>query len=65
MHLSIASGIGGGQTTPRKLTGQSRPLGQRFDRQLYPAGGEIDNPQENWQFCLSNFLIFLLSIQLG
>ena len=29
---------------PREIDGTKSSLGQRFDRQLYPASGEIDNP---------------------
>ena len=32
---------------PREIDWAKSPLGQRFDRQLYPASEEIDNPREN------------------
>ena len=47
MHLSIVSGTVGRAGDPRKIHWAKSPLGQRFDRQLYPASGDIDNPWEN------------------
>ena len=48
MHLSIVSGTVGKTGNPREIDQAKSPLGQRFDRQLHPASGEIDNPRENW-----------------
>ena len=47
MHLSIVSGTLGRAGNPREIDWAESPLGQRFDRQLYPASGEIDNQREN------------------
>ena len=47
MHLSIVSGTLVRAGDPREIDRAESPLGQRFDRQLYPARGEIDNPREN------------------
>ena len=46
MHLSIVSGTVGtvGRTgDPREIDQAKSSLGQRFDRQMYPTSGEIDN----------------------
>ena len=37
----------GREGNPQEIDQAKTPLGQRFDRQLYPSGGEIDNPREN------------------
>ena len=47
MHLSIVSGTGGGRATSRKIDRAKSSLRQRFDRQLDPASGGIDNPRKN------------------
>ena len=47
MHLSIVSEIGARAGDPREIDRAKSPMGQRFDRQLYPASGEIDSPREN------------------
>ena len=44
MHLSIVSGTVGRAGDPRENERAKSPLGQRFDRQLYPSSREIDNP---------------------
>ena len=44
MHLSIVSGTVGRAGDPREIDQAKSSLGQRFDRQLYPTSGEIDNP---------------------
>ena len=44
MHLSIVSGMVGRACDPRKFDQAKSSLGQRFDRQMYPTSGEIDNP---------------------
>ena len=44
MHLSIVSGMVGRSGDPREIEKAKLSLGQRFDRQLYPTSGEIDNP---------------------
>ena len=46
MHLSLFPGQGEGGR-PREIDLAKSPLGQRFDKQLYPASGEIDKPREN------------------
>ena len=47
LHLSIVSGTLGRAGNPREIDWTKSPLGQRFDRQLYPASGEIDNQGGN------------------
>ena len=47
MHLPIVSETGGRAGDPREIDRAKSPLGQRFDRQLCPASGEIDNLREN------------------
>ena len=47
MHLSIVSGTGGRAGDPGEIDRTKSPMRQRFDRQLYPASGKIDNPREN------------------
>ena len=47
MHLSNVSGTGERAGDPREIDRAKSAMGQRFDRQLYPASGEIDNPREN------------------
>ena len=47
MHLSIVSGTVWRAGDPREIDRANSPQGQRFDRQLYPASGTIDNPREN------------------
>ena len=44
MHLLIVSRTSERAGNPKKIDWAKSPLGQRFDRQLYPACGEIDNP---------------------
>ena len=44
MHLSIVSGMVDRASNAREIDWAKSSLGQRFDRQLYPASGEIDNP---------------------
>ena len=44
MHLSAVSGTVGRVGDPREIDQTKSLLGQRFDRQSYPASGEIDNP---------------------
>ena len=44
MHLSIVSRTVGRAGDPREIDPAKLSLGQRFDRQLYPASGKIDNP---------------------
>ena len=43
MHLSIVSVRVGRAGDPQEIDRAKSPLGQKFDRQLYPASGEIDN----------------------
>ena len=38
-------GVEGGR--PPGIDRANSPQGRRFDRQLYPASGTIDNPREN------------------
>ena len=47
MHLSIVSGTVWRAGDPREIDRANSPQGRRFDRQLYPASGTIDNPREN------------------
>ena len=42
--LSIVFGTVWRAGDPREIDRAKSPQGQRFDRQLYPANGEIDNP---------------------
>ena len=44
MHLSIVSRTVGRAGDPREIDREKSPLGQRFDRQLYPASEEIGSP---------------------
>ena len=44
MHLSIVFATVGRAGDPREIDQAKLSLGQRFDRQLYPTSGEIDNP---------------------
>ena len=55
MYLSIVSGTPGKAGNPREIDWAKSPLGQKFDRQLYPTSGEIDNPRKNWQRCHFQF----------
>ena len=42
-HLSIVPGTVGRAGDPREIDQAKSSLGQRFDRQMYPISGEIDN----------------------
>ena len=44
MQLSIVYQTVGRAGDPGEIEGAKPPLGQRFDRQLYPPSGEIDSP---------------------
>ena len=44
MHLSVVSGTVGRAGDPREIDQAKSSLGQRFDRQMYPTSGKIDNP---------------------
>ena len=44
MHLLFVSLTVKRASNPREINWAKSPLGQRFDGQLYPASGEIDNP---------------------
>ena len=44
MHLLIVSRTVGRAGDPREIDQAKPSLGQRFDRQMYPTSGEIDNP---------------------
>ena len=44
MHLLIVSRTVERAGNPKEIDWAKSPPGQRFDRQLYPASGEIDNP---------------------
>ena len=44
MHLSIVSRTVGRADDPREIDPAKSFLGQKIDRQLYPASGKIDNP---------------------
>ena len=60
MHLSIVSGTVGRAADPREIDWAKLPLGQRFDRQLYPASEEIDNPSMTFDTFLDSTILRLL-----